>query len=202
MDAMRDSGLDDFAQNVLSDAEESAYDIIRLSTEANPATAQRVESVRDDVRNKWTCAWELFDACVFAGQQNGAILLRRSGRAKDEYAPVRDALILIHCAGVLTMQEIGALCKAGLWAGGAARWRALHELAVTATVIAHRSGRVRTRTPQVAGLPGFVPLQRLIRACTPLVGRLRKPERSSDEVIGAARRPFRSPWPDGVCRPG
>jgi hypothetical protein len=43
------------------------------------------------------------------------------------------------------LQEIRVLLEAGVWSGGAARWRALHETAVTALLIAEEDAALAQR---------------------------------------------------------
>lgn len=67
------------------------------------------------------------------------MLLRRGDQVKDGHSPKRDALTLLHCAAVLQLLEIRQLLRVGLWTGAAARWRSLHEVAVTAKILASHS---------------------------------------------------------------
>ena len=45
----------------------------------------------------------------------------------------------------MTLHEIATLLQAGLWSGAAGRWRALHELAVTGTVLATSGSAIAGR---------------------------------------------------------
>src|SRR5271165_6398888 len=54
-------------------------------------------------------------------------------------------LTLIHSSATVTLYEIRTLLLEGLWAGAAARWRALHELTVTAVLVARGGGAIARR---------------------------------------------------------
>lgn len=73
------------------------------------------------------------------------MLLRRGDQVRDGHSPKRNALTLLHCAAVLQFLEIRQLLRVGLWAGAAARWRALHEVEVTARILASHSVRTAER---------------------------------------------------------
>jgi hypothetical protein len=75
-------------------------------------------------------------------QQNGLLMLQRMDEvSEDDHSDARTALSLIHSSATVTLYEIRTLLLEGLWAGAAGRWRALHELTVTAVLIA-RGGSV------------------------------------------------------------
>ena len=73
------------------------------------------------------------------------MLERTNQIAEDDQSDVRDALSLIHSTATVTLYEIRTLLAEGLWAGGVGRWRALHELTVTATLLAHAGNGIAKR---------------------------------------------------------
>ncbi|MEU1250666.1 DUF5677 domain-containing protein [Micromonospora arida] len=101
--------------------------------------------MRAEIYDRWVQGWEYFDAVIYAMQQNGVLLLQRDDEVEDDHSEVRRALSLIHSSGTIVLYEIRTLLAAGLWSGGAARWRALHELAVTAKLVAEGERAMATR---------------------------------------------------------
>ncbi|WP_416046574.1 DUF5677 domain-containing protein [Propioniciclava soli] len=67
------------------------------------------------------------------------------GSSRDPHQPVRIGLALLQSSATLTLGEIRTLLEAGYWAGAAARWRALHESAVAAKLIAQGGPRIAQR---------------------------------------------------------
>lgn len=121
---------------MLRQATAFAHDIISRSNEEARGADRVAERVRIEISQAWSRGWELFDACIFASQQNGLLLLERGESTRDGHSPKRDVLTLVYCAAVIHLLEIRQLLSAGLWAGAAARWRALHEISVTARTLA------------------------------------------------------------------
>jgi Family of unknown function (DUF5677) len=63
-------------------------------------------------------------------------MLERAQQVSDTHSDARSALVLIHANSTMLVYEIRSLLLEGLWPGAAARWRALHELTVTAKLVA------------------------------------------------------------------
>lgn len=79
-------------------------------------------------------------------QQNGLIMLKRMDEVdEDDCSDMRTALSLIHSSATITLYEIRTLLLGGLWAGAAARWRSLHELTVTAVLVARGGSEIARR---------------------------------------------------------
>jgi hypothetical protein len=81
-------------QATVDRASDAARDIIRLSRESQASTAAQTTTVARQIEETWSHGWELFDACIFAAQQNSQLLLRRGDQVKDGHSPKRDALTL------------------------------------------------------------------------------------------------------------
>jgi len=141
--------LDDTAANevatFLTDIEEQAVDlasdVFKLASAGRSKELQRDESVREKILQEWAQGWEYYDAVLYSARQMALVLAERSDRTraefvKDEHDASRSALCLIHFAGCQTLDEVRTLLLSGLWAGAAARWRGLHELAITARLVA------------------------------------------------------------------
>lgn len=115
--------------------EPTALDTLRLARSTAAKRAAARTELSDGIAAAWPAGWDYWDSVTFALEQNGLHLLKRTS-VEDDHSKMRDALSLLHSSATLTFHEIGVLLRAGLWAGAAARWRALHEVTVTATVIA------------------------------------------------------------------
>ncbi|MEW2287882.1 DUF5677 domain-containing protein [Streptomyces sp. NPDC047841] len=127
-----------FMKVIEREAEPHAREILELSREAHVRNSALHSQIESEISNRWARGWEFFDGVVYATQQNGAMLLRRADEADDDHSPMREALALIHSAACLVFQEIRTLLLAGFWSGAVGRWRALHELAVSAIIIARQ----------------------------------------------------------------
>jgi hypothetical protein len=114
----------------------SAADAMRTASASRDRRQIRDERIRDEIDSQWSAGWDYFDAVIFGMEQNGLAMLKRSGDTQDGHSPVRDALTLLHSSATMTLHEIRHLLRGGLWVGAAARWRALHELSVTAMLVA------------------------------------------------------------------
>jgi len=112
-----------------------AEEILAQSRETHERRQAQRLAVEREIDDDWAAGWELFDAIIYAAQQSGGMLINRCSEANDDYGDVRDALSRIHSAGTLILQEIHAVLRAGLWGASGARWRALHELGISAAVI-------------------------------------------------------------------
>jgi hypothetical protein len=123
----------------------AADDAFRVAEASRGSREERDRKIAEKVASDWRDGWRYFDAVIFAMEQNGLAMLDRSGKVEDGYSPVRDALMLLHCSATHTLHEIRRLLLGGHWVGAAARWRALHEVAVTATVIAHHGPPIAQR---------------------------------------------------------
>jgi hypothetical protein len=122
-----------------------ANDILAMSKE-NESQREAYRRLRNDIRDENAEAWDYFDAVIYSMQQNGLLMLRRMDDVgEDGHSDSRTALSLIHGSATLILFEIRTLLLEGLWAGGAARWRALHELTVTATVVARGGSGIARR---------------------------------------------------------
>jgi len=135
---LTDSESAKFMKLVEHEAEPHARDILRLSREAHARSSTLNSRIESDISNRWAKGWEFFDGVVYATQQDGAMLLQRTDEVDDDHSPMREALALINSAACLVFQEIRTLLLAGFWSGAVGRWRALHELAVSAIIVAQQ----------------------------------------------------------------
>jgi hypothetical protein len=117
-----------------------ARDTLKHAAESREKRQARDRTVQEAIRSQWNDGLDGIDAAIFAMGQHGIFMLDRLDEV-DQTAPddahqiVRVVLALLHFNALITLQEIRVLLEAGFWSGGAARWRALHEAAVTALLI-------------------------------------------------------------------
>jgi hypothetical protein len=134
-----------FRRMISQESSAVANDILALS-KANTKQQETYERLRRSIREKYGEAWNCFDAVIFSMQQNGLLMLRRMDEVgEDDHSDVRTALSIIHSSATVTLYEIRTLLLEGLWAGAAGRWRALHELTVTAVLVARGESAIARR---------------------------------------------------------
>lgn len=131
----------------LSDLAPGMADIVREgSTEALTKRAARDSKLAATIRNGHATQFDAIDQIVFGMEQAAVQMLDRIGFVKeDDHTPVRSALVLLQSAATMTIREITLLASQGYWVAGAARWRALHELAVSARLIAEGGPSIAQR---------------------------------------------------------
>lgn len=118
-----------------------AQDTLKSATASREERSAATGVVAAKITEKWGDGLACLDAVTFAMGQNGLMMLKRldeidESQPDDPHQTVRVVLALQQFNALLVLQEIGVLLGAGFWSGAAARWRALHEAAVTARIIA------------------------------------------------------------------
>ena len=133
-------------QRMLSQESGNVADDIFAQSKDHAKQQETYQRLRRNIKEKYTEAWDCFDAVIFSMQQNGLLMLRRMDEiGEDDHSDARTALSLIHSSATVTLYEIRTLLLEGLWAGAAGRWRALHELSVTAVLVARGEGAISRR---------------------------------------------------------
>lgn len=118
-------------------APEVADDILISARGSAEEWRIRQQTVRDEVAAGHLRLFLTLEAICFGLEQHGIWMLDRIDTVdEDSHTPVRSVLALIHSASTITIREIILLAEHGYWVGAAARWRGLHELAVTARLVA------------------------------------------------------------------
>ncbi|WDH78813.1 DUF5677 domain-containing protein [Microbacterium esteraromaticum] len=121
-----------------------AEDFLRVARESRQARAEKDTAFAEDISHIWARGWTVVDAVINSMEQSAALMFPRA-EIKDAHSDTREALLLLQCSSTLTLREIRELLRAGYLAGAAARWRALHETAVTAVVVAEGGAQIARR---------------------------------------------------------
>lgn len=129
---------------ILQEAEAVAESILAQSQDRKKQ-AETYARIRGEIQQKWEPGWKYFDGVIYAMQQSGLLLSERAGQVEDDHSLVRHVLCMLHSNATTILYEIRTLLSEGLWSGGAGRWRALHELTVTAKLIAEQGADLAER---------------------------------------------------------
>lgn len=115
-----------------------AQDTLKSATASREERSAAAGVVAAKITETWGDGLACLDAVTFAMGQNVLMMLKRLDEIDesqhDAHQPVRVVLALPQFNALLVLQEFGVLLGAGFWSGAAARWRALHEAAVTARI--------------------------------------------------------------------
>lgn len=113
--------------------------VVHVARKERSGFEQRLEQ-------RYRPAFDRFDAFIVAGREAGIAhhAVRRVEAEKDNDA-VYFALVRIHARSCLVTSEIRALLFAGHASGAMARWRTLHELAVTSLFVKEHGREVAER---------------------------------------------------------
>lgn len=122
-----------------------AQDTLSSAADSREKRCTDAAEVSHAISERWSEGLAALDVAIFAMGQNGLMMLKRldevdAADPNDAHQAVRVVLALQQFNAFIVLQEIQVLLHAGFWSGGAARWRALHEAAVTAVTRYSRSG--------------------------------------------------------------
>jgi len=139
--------------------EQRPLELNRIASEAAATIANGLTSDTRDVladerrmgagfdrrlHRRWAPAFDAYRLAITVDREVGV-------RARDRYAealgddPRFSAIVSLHARSCLTSREILSLISHGYGKGAEARWRTLHELAVTAIVLREASGEISQR---------------------------------------------------------
>jgi hypothetical protein len=132
------SAVDDLVPRILS----SLYDSLREALHEWHAAQRAFES---RLRRRWGVGLDRLDMLVTIAHESGETYLEDLRREFEGVEPsnesvLMDVLTALHCRACRTAREVVCLLKAGYPDGAHARWRSLHELAVTAYFLIQHQG--------------------------------------------------------------
>jgi hypothetical protein len=129
--ALRESG-EKFADMVM----ERSGIVADAMQQQGPAAAQRRRSGEAQLAAQWGEALGLYYTATIVAAELGTLAADRYRKAEISPDSCQTALAWLHARACQTSFEIHALLSAGFPGGGYARLRTMHEIAVTAAVIA------------------------------------------------------------------
>lgn len=107
---------------------------------------EKMENFKGRVNNFWKRPLDLLDLLLIYSQQLGSKFnkeMRVTAENENDYVFL--ALTRLHAKACLVSQEVAILMKHGYASGAHARWRSLHEIAVTALFIKEHGNEVAER---------------------------------------------------------
>ena len=107
---------------------------------------EEIEDFKRRVNNFWKKPLDLLDLLLIYSRQMGSKFnkeMRTPAEKENDYVFL--ALTRLHAKACLVSQEIAILMKHGYASGAHARWRSLHEIAVTALFIKEHGNEVAER---------------------------------------------------------
>jgi len=134
-------------RGVLSDtAQRFGARIVRHGTKILRGRRVRNQGFQERLYGRWAHPLDLFELCLYIAQNCGEYFnreFRPKASAKNDYQ--FEALVRLQAGAARVAGEVYALLLAGYASGAHARWRTLHEIAVTALFIAQEDKETAER---------------------------------------------------------
>jgi Family of unknown function (DUF5677) len=134
---------------VESSAEHLASALVEHWTKDAPEILAQMRTNQADFENRihsrWGQALDSLDALIDSSADIGGQLHAKTQATREDDDPILVAMFSLHMRGCQVAREVAALLEAGLADGALARWRTLHELAVTATFINKHGAEIARR---------------------------------------------------------
>ncbi|MDR7664674.1 DUF5677 domain-containing protein [Methanosarcina sp. Z-7115] len=121
-------------------------EIINNASDTLRENYEEIENFKKRVNNFWKKPLDLLDLLLIYSRQMGSKFnkeMRTPAEKENDYVFL--ALTRLHAKACLVSQEIAILMKHGYASGAHARWRSLHEIAVTALFIKEHGNEVAER---------------------------------------------------------
>ncbi|WP_048051392.1 DUF5677 domain-containing protein [Methanosarcina soligelidi] len=118
-------------------------EIINNASDTLQENNDEIENFKKRVNNFWKKPLDLLDLLLIYSRQMGSKFnkeMRTIAEKENDYVFL--ALTRLHAKACLVSQEIAILMKHGYASGAHARWRSLHEIAVTALFIKEHGNEV------------------------------------------------------------
>jgi hypothetical protein len=198
--------LDTSAERAVARAvERLAPRILKSLYDALPRALREWHAARhafeNRLRRRWKAGLDRLDMLITmaheAGETYAEDLSREpAGQESPQESLLVDALTAMHCRACRTAREIVLLLKAGYADGAHARWRTLHELAVTAFFLVKRRGDTPQRYLDYADVERWRAAKQYQQHCETLgcepfsADELAEMEKESDAAIAKYGDPF------------
>jgi hypothetical protein len=147
LESIGEQDMEIIVENSFRQTSELLRENLRNSA-SNMLEKKRSEQKEFETKNydKWCDGFDLLETLIVITEEIGS-------QYNDEHRPravaesdyVFEALITLHARMILTAKEILSLMKSGFADGAQARWRSLHEVAVTAAFIRKHGLKVALR---------------------------------------------------------
>ncbi|HEV8000719.1 MAG TPA: DUF5677 domain-containing protein, partial [Planctomycetaceae bacterium] len=142
--------IDKRAERVVEHAlEKMAPNIVESLYAALPQQLKEQRAVQEGFEERlyqrWKGGLDRLEMLIIMAHESGETYLadlQREfvGQSQSDESVLLDVLVSLHCRACRTAREILSLLRAGYADGANARWRSLHELAVTALFLAQHRG--------------------------------------------------------------
>ncbi|AKB33046.1 hypothetical protein MSSIH_2356 [Methanosarcina siciliae HI350] len=131
-------------------------EIINNASETLRENDEEIENFKKRVNSFWKKPLNLLDLLLIYSRQMGSKFnkeIRATAEKENDYVFL--ALIRLHAKACLVSQEIAILMKHGYASGAHARWRSLHEIAVTALFIKEHGNEIAERYLNYRGIEAY-----------------------------------------------
>lgn len=108
-----------------------AEELLATVAQAIASEEETRKGFESGLQQLWSPALERLQAFIIAASEAGETFSHERRKAR-QWGPLDEALVRIHARACLIAREVLTLLRAGYASGAHARWRSLHELAVTA----------------------------------------------------------------------
>jgi hypothetical protein len=199
----------DAERGVTHVVEQLTPSILKSLYDALPGALREWHTARREfeerLHRRWKAGLDRLDMLITMAHEAGEMHVKdlRRGLAADEASqePVlMDVLAALHCRACRTAREIVCLLKAGYADGAHARWRSLHELAVTAFFLVEHRGDTPQRYLDHAAVERWRAAKQYQQHCHVLgyepfsAHELEQMEKDSDAAIDKYDPPFKEDY--------
>ncbi|KAF5075380.1 hypothetical protein DSECCO2_172180 [anaerobic digester metagenome] len=143
----------------MQDVVESSEDLFK-SMERRSRTIIRdqrriQETFEDSLYKRWREPLDLLESLIRISMEAGEVHANKILSCEENKSPKNDAIIRIHARSLQIASEVLVLLKSGYADGANARWRSLHELAVTAFFLFENDEEVSKRYMDYVAIEKF-----------------------------------------------
>jgi hypothetical protein len=127
-------------------AQRFAIRVVRHGARILRGRRLRAQGFQERLYTRWATPLDHYELCLYIAQNCGDYFNRKfrpNAANKNDYQ--FEALVRLQAGAVRVAGEVYALLLAGYASGAHARWRTLHEIAVTALFIAHQDRETAER---------------------------------------------------------